>query len=118
MIEVLKFLLNIQIKVNASSYDSINQSYGLTTVDNFATNVYNTYVSPNSDIIENTIALSHPQVLSYVVSTVLAKCMALSVPSVALSEGVLKIRPTSFTPLFIRGNSFFIISFIYSSIFF
>ena len=57
---------NIQINVNASSYDSINQSYGLTTVDNFATNIYNTYVSPNSDIVENTNTLNFSEVsLSY-----------------------------------------------------
>lgn len=48
---------NIQVAANASSFDSINKSYGLTTLESFMTNVYNIYVSPNSDIIEDSSQL-------------------------------------------------------------
>ena len=42
----------IQVNSNASAYNSINKSFGLTSLENFATSVYNTYVNPNSDIAE------------------------------------------------------------------
>lgn len=48
----------IRARATAASYDSVNQSYGLTTVESFITNTYNTYVNTNSDIYEQVDNLS------------------------------------------------------------
>ena len=53
---------NIQVNASASSYDSINKSYGLTTVDSFIENVYNTYIGVNSDIAMQGNSLSFNEI--------------------------------------------------------
>ena len=53
---------SIKINASATSYDSFHKSYGLTSIDNFAQNVYNVYVDPNSDIIETSNELSFNEV--------------------------------------------------------
>jgi hypothetical protein len=53
---------DIKINASATSYDSFHKSYGLTSIDNFAENVYNIYVNPNSDIVETSNELSFNEV--------------------------------------------------------
>ncbi len=53
---------NIQINLSASSYDSSNANLAKTSIDNFALNIYNLYVEPNSDDIENSNQLSFNEV--------------------------------------------------------